>query len=196
MIHIIGDSHSRCFEQDGDKTIIAHWLGAATALNLWKKNKIIEEIILTNGRENKYWFCFGEIDCRIHIYNKHMETDVPEYVLITNTVNSYVVYLASLKCKYDISILPAPPQGTQENYFEYPHYGTREHRQEITDYFNMWLEEMCIREKVPFKDIWYNKPDYSRPLWDTKDFKEDKCYIKNSVARKHLFKYLEEHENR
>jgi len=57
MIHIIGDSHSRCFEQDGDKTIIAHWLGAATALNLWKKNKIIEEIILTNGRENKYWFC-------------------------------------------------------------------------------------------------------------------------------------------
>jgi hypothetical protein len=196
MIHIIGDSHSRCFERESDKSIVAHWLGAATALNLWKKNKSIEEIIFQNGKESRYFLCFGEIDCRIHIYNKHMETGVPEYVLITNTLNSYIGYASYLKRIYNISIMAAPPQGTQENYFEYPHYATREHRQEITDYFNMWLEEFCRRDKLPFIDIWYNKPDFVRPLWRTQDFKEDKCHIKNDVAHKLLISYLEEHENR
>jgi len=186
MIHIIGDSHCLCFE--GAKNVQTHWLGAATAMNLWKKNKLIKDIL---NDKDKFFFLFGEIDCRIHIYNKSQETEVPEYLLVNNTVQCYVSYVATLKKEADVSIMAVHPQGVQDNYFNYPFYADRKHRQQITDLFNMWLEDICSDNRVPFIDIWYNKREFERPLWRTQDFKEDLCHVKNAVAIKHLEGFLE-----
>lgn len=188
MLHIIGDSHSRTF--DGAKDTEIHWMGAVTALNIWKKNKEILPI-MEQYPKDRYFFCFGEIDCRIHIYAKAMETGVPEYIITHNTVNTYVSYAAFLRRNYDVSVMSAPPQGVQENVYEYEFYASRPHRQEITDYFNLWLESIARDNKVPFVDIWYNKPEIVRPMFPTYHFKEDACHIKNTVAIERLEAYLE-----
>jgi hypothetical protein len=187
MIHIIGDSHALTFEDAKDVEI--HWMGAATAHNLWKKNKHILSIIESNPKD-KYFFCLGEIDCRIHIYNKSVSTGVPEYILSWITVYTYTSYISSLR-NYNVSIMAVPPQGLQDNYFNYPFYATRKHRQEITDYFNMVLEGEAHRNRIPFVDIWYNKAEIVRPLLDSRHFQEDKCHIKSKFAIEKLEKYFD-----
>lgn len=184
MLQIIGDSHSLTFEDIEDTTI--HWLGAATAYNLWKKNKGVLEIL---NREDTFWFSLGEIDCRIHVYNYSMLTGVPEYVIINNTVASYTNYLFTLRNKADIAILAVPPQGFEENVYGYPYYASREHRQEITDDFNMKLESEAHRIGVKFVDIWYEKPDFRRSLWKYSYFKDDLCHIRNEIVKELVQKY-------
>jgi hypothetical protein len=189
-LHIIGDSHSRCFENVPETQI--HWLGAATAMNLWKKNVIIEKLILDSNEMDTFLFCFGEIDCRIHIYKISMETKLPEYILITNTVDTYISYINYLKKYRNLGIMAVPPQGTQGNHYKYEFYSDRKHRQQITDQVNNWLEDKCAISNIPFVDVWYTKRELERPLWRTQDFKEDECHIKNSVAGKLLMEYKNE----
>lgn len=186
MIHIIGDSHALTF--DGAPDVRCHWLGAATAMNAWKKNKRIMEII--NSNHGEFWFCFGEIDCRIHIHNKSQETGVLEYVLINSTIDCYLNYIESMKNYAKLSILAIPPQGLEDNIYNYPFYANRKHRQEITDFYNATLERSCWEHSLRFIDIWYNNASMIRSLWDSHDFKEDKCHIKNEVVIERLKGYL------
>ena len=184
MLHVIGDSHSLCYADVDDTTI--HWLGAATAHNLWKKNKVIQEFL---NPEDTFWFSFGEIDCRIQVYYQSMLTGVPEYVIINNTVACYTNYLFTLRDKADISILAVPPQGFEENTYNYSYYASREHRQEITDDFNMKLESEAHRIGVKFIDIWYEKADFRRSLWKYAYFKDDLCHIRNEIVKELVQKY-------
>lgn len=189
MIHIIGDSHSLTF--NGAPDVECHWLGAATAMNIWKKNLIIEEIIKENNQStNEFWFCFGEIDCRIHIYNRSQETRVPEYVLINNTIDCYLNYLDSKKILIKPCVMAVPPQGLEDNIYGYTYYADRAHRQDITDIFNAVLERSCWEKKLKFVDVWYNTASMTRALWDSHHFKEDKCHMKNEMAIKRLGMYL------
>ena len=188
MIHIIGDSHALTFQNA--KNVEVHWMGAATAFNLWKKNKVVSQIFRDNNSDsNRFFFCLGEIDCRIHVYNYSMLTGVPEYVIINNTVASYTNYLFTLRNKADIAILAVPPQGFEENVYGYPYYASREHRQEITDDFNMKLESEAHRIGVKFVDIWYEKPDFRRSLWKYSYFKDDLCHIRNEIVEELVEKY-------
>jgi hypothetical protein len=194
MIHIIGDSHALTFQNA--KNVEVHWMGAATAFNLWKKNKVVSQIFRDNNSDsNRFFFCLGEIDCRIHIYNKSQEYQLPEHILINATIDSYLNYISYLKLLGNVSIMTVPPQGTQENYFEYPFYADRKHRQEITDNFNNMLSVCCshgpLGKGIPLIDIWYKKAELVRPLWKTTDFQEDKCHIKTEVAKRLLEEYLE-----
>lgn len=179
-IHIIGDSHSLSFEGAG---VSCHWMGATSAMNMWKNHKLHMEILQKcNTYDSYFWFGFGEIDCRIEIYNWSQETGVPEYVLINNTVDCYLNYLASIKVYAKISVLAVPPQGWEENIYNYKFYADRKHRQEITDLFNVTLERSCWEQGLKFIDIWYTEAALERRLWGTQDFKEDNCHMKNSVA--------------
>lgn len=187
MIHIIGDSHSLTFS--GAQNVECHWLGAATAMNLWKKNKIVSKIFLDNKGQD-FWFGFGEIDCRIHIFNLSQTTGVPEYVLINNTIDCYLNYLGANKIHANISVMAAPPQGLEENVYGYPFYASRKHRQELTDLYNTMLERRCWEHGIKFIDIWYPTSSMERLLWNSQDFKEDLCHMKNEVAIKRLELYL------
>lgn len=188
MIHIVGDSHSGTF--NGANNVICHHLGAVTAFNLWKKHKTIKELLLLNPKD-KYFFCVGEIDCRIHIYNKAIYSEVPEYFLVLSSVDIYVFYLSILKKNFDISVMAVPPQGTQNNVYGYDFYADRKKRQEITDEFNVWLEIKARDNKIPFVDVWYDMPEMRRPMFPESAFKEDACHIKNSIAIERLENWLE-----
>ena len=187
MIHIIGDSHALTFQ--GAKDVEVHWMGAATAFNLWKKNKEILNILkkfVARG-EDGVWFCFGEIDCRIHTYNKSCELFLAEEFIIHNTVNSYCNYVQHIMDYEEdvVQVLTAPPQGFQENYFEYPNYASRERRQYYTDEFNSFLYDYLPPGTVV--DIWKPEAAY---LWPEEDFQEDKCHIKPEIAIARLEKYI------
>lgn len=183
-VHIIGDSHSLSFEGSG---VHCHWMGATSAMNMWKNHKLHEAIFKDwNTYDSFFWFGFGEIDCRIEIYNWSQKTGVPEYVLINNTIDCYLNYLASIKIYIKLAVLAVPPQGVEENIYGYEFYADRKHRQEITDLFNATLERCCWEQRLKFIDIWYPDSSMTRALWNSQDFKEDNCHMKNHVNKERL----------
>jgi hypothetical protein len=121
-----------------------------------------------------------------------MQHKLPEYLLIINSVELYINYLSFLKKNYDIRVLAVHPQGTQFNIYNYKYYADRKQRQEITDYFNIWLELKAKESHIPFIDIWYDKPEMERPLFSEGAFKTDSCHIKNSLVIERFEKWRKE----
>jgi hypothetical protein len=180
-IHIIGDSHALTFI-DADN-VITHWIGAATAHNLSNKYETVKHFF--SGFSDDYWFCLGEIDCRLHIYRQHKITGRTQFSLIQYTVENYLEAV-NVFDGWNLGVMAVPPQGYQDNFFEYDYYASREHRQQITDVFNFCLENRCLELEIPFIDIWKQES-----LWPEENFKEDKCHIKNEIATKFLEEYLD-----
>jgi hypothetical protein len=194
MIHIIGDSHSGCFS--GPSWVTTWWLGAATAFNLWKKNHIVQEVFSKIPKDEEIFFCFGEIDSRIHIYKSFRQSEIaPIGFFIDITAYTYVRYINTLKHNRLINIMAIPPQGIQGNFFEYEFYADRKLRQQFTDGLNFNIENLCASFNIPFVDIWENKWNLllehdDKAMWPEEDFKEDQCHIKNEVAIPLLEDYI------
>lgn len=172
MIHIIGDSHSLCFGSCSE--VITHWLGAYTAFNLWKKNEQIQRTLSTIPDADFVLFLFGEIDCRIHIYNSSMKYGVHPKTLIEMTGHNYITYLQQ-NIRREFKVLAVPPQGWANNEYKYSFYTDREIRQTYTHNLNYYLQQNLGNS---FFNIW---PEYS--LWDIADFKQDRVHLKNEVVQ-------------
>ncbi len=178
MIHIIGDSHALTFQ--GASDVVCHWMGAATAHNLYKKYEMTKTFF--DKITDKYWFCFGEIDCRIHIYRLWKKTGASRSSLIRDTVDNYL----GAVCMFDswnIAVMAVPPQGYQGNYFGYDHYAPQKLRQQFTDVFNFELENECLSRGIRFIDIW---EDTEYPI---EYFESDLCHIKKEIAVARLEEY-------
>jgi hypothetical protein len=194
-LYIIGDSH--CLTFDRVKNVEPRWQGSATAFNLWKRNAAIMGILNEAKPDEEVWFIVGEIDCRMHIYRLHMGTGiVPMEFFINMTAFAYVSYIATLKHYRKVGIMALPPQGFQDNFFDYDYYADRETRQKITHGFNLGVHCHCHEYDIPFIDIWeqgWNNLllDNEDPLWPKEDFMEDKCHVKHELASKNLEVYLE-----
>ena len=182
-VHIIGDSHALTFQ--GAKDIDCHWMGAATAHNLYKKYDLIASIFKKANDYDKFWFCFGEIDCRLHLYRQHKTHNKTEFSLIMDTTDNYIGAVNRFS-DYNIGIMAVPPQGYQDNFYDFEFYASREHRQQLTDVFNFVLENKCLQTNIPFIDIWEQEG-----LWSEESFREDACHIKNEMATQCLVRYLE-----
>lgn len=182
-LHIVGDSHSLCF--DGAKDVVPHWLGALTAFNLWKKNKLLTDLIKSIPAYDTVWFCFGEIDCRVHIYPKSIEYGINTYFLLEESAAVYHHYVDELasRANRDITCMFVPPQGDEPNTFNIELYPTRETRQDLTNKFNQEL----MYKAWSFVDIWKG----SIELWPMTNFKPDMAHIKNEIAIKYLEEYIE-----
>ena len=156
-IHTIGDSH--CIHPWKDiNGITIHYLNSKLCysvgrdgLNLSEYNIETNDIVI---------FCFGEIDCRCHVY-KHI-TDILSYqTIIDNIVNNYFISIKKAVsifnninvCVYNV----VPPLYTNSSGNpEYPHLGTNEERKEYILYFNKQLKNKCKEYNYIFFDI-YNK---------------------------------------
>ena len=161
LIHVVGDSHVVLFR--GSMPFLAHHLGATTAYNLPKKNsstrsneqlfKVIEKL----GKKDIVMLCFGEIDCRIHIYYQHKKSNEKYSIsdLIDRTITNYGEVMAQLKqlgvnfCVYCVS--PATKVG---NEYKYPFYGAPEVRSQINRMFNEKLKAFCQKNGYRFVDIY------------------------------------------
>jgi GDSL-like Lipase/Acylhydrolase family len=161
LIHVVGDSHVIPFR--GSMPFLAHHLGAATAYNLNKKNSTTKsheklfKVIDKLGKRDIVMLCFGEIDCRIHIYYQHKKSSGGYSIgeLIDRTISNYSEVMAKLKergvnfCVYFVS-----PATRVENEYKYPFYGTPEIRSGINRKFNEKLRAFCEMNGYKFIDIY------------------------------------------
>jgi hypothetical protein len=161
LIHVVGDSHVVPFR--GSMPFLAHHLGAATAYNLNKKNSTTRsyeklfQVIEKVAKRDIVMLCFGEIDCRIHIYYQHKKSSGKYLIgeLIERTISNYGEVMAQLKergvnfCVYCVS--PATMVG---NEYKYPFYGSPEIRSQINMTFNERLRIFCERNGYKFIDIY------------------------------------------
>jgi len=161
-IYIIGDSHCNSFGYHSkfekiwmNKKINEMYL-SRTAFNL-HKYKLQFEQLLEQVTSNDILLCiFGELDCRLHIYNKYRTTNTPLILLIQRTVISYINFLVQYQNKYNqLCVVHIVPPGTEPQYvWNFKYYGTREERRMITEIFNYMLMKECMNNHLPFLDVY------------------------------------------
>ena len=177
MIHVFGDSHADGF--NGHSGYVAHIVGRCTAYNLINPNSTtqggvkIGNIVSKLDAKHYLLFVFGEIDCRVHIYQKYMEhnQEHPLTKYITDTVTRYLDYVEQYKPRVIIGNIP--PAGYEGNAFNYPFYGDPNIRAYINYKYNESLEKECNRRDIPFVSI-YHETVLSDGL-------ADKRYLRDSI---------------
>ncbi|MBU1669551.1 MAG: SGNH/GDSL hydrolase family protein [Actinobacteria bacterium] len=178
VVHVIGDSHAKVFK--GEEPFVVHRLGRATAYNLRKeksttksRERLMKTVRYVDGERDSIVMVFGEIDCRIHIYDKHMESGGERSVedLIDATVSSYGEVLETLSgMGFDLYVhgVPAPVRAGNENLFDSRYYAAPGVRSYIYREFNERLKEHCRAHGYPYIDIYsriadaegFMKPEY------------------------------------
>lgn len=149
-ICVIGDSHHISFTGIG--IFVCHHLGPKLAYNIHNQNSQIQTIIKSE-QANDIIFCFGEIDCRYHIYNIHKKQNIPLIDVIENVVDRYTLYISQLNdiTKYIVNIVPT---GTQTNIYNIEFFSDIEQRTQITLEFNCKLKEYCQLRNIIFLDVY------------------------------------------
>lgn len=182
-IHTFGDSHS----DYGWSGVIKHHLGPLLCYTFGKEKLSIFDIPNCNiNHGDTVIFCFGEIDCRCHIY-KHI-TDIKTYQdIIDNIIDNYfesielnLIFLQiKLKnvCVYNV-VPPIQKYNTLENP-EYPYLGSDEERKQYVLYFNKKLKEKCIENKYIFFDIYNNYIDENGFL--RQELSDGNVHISNGI---------------
>lgn len=106
-------------------------------------------------------FCFGEIDCRCHIW-KHINESRTYENIIDNIIEKYVesikrCVIKKLKnvCIYNVVPPVEKSRFLNENKY-YPLLGSDEDRKNYTLYFNSCIERVCNENGWIFFDV-YNK---------------------------------------
>ncbi len=180
LYHVIGDSHSWAFKRH--RSFIVHNIGPATAYNLASPGstvrsyeKLFRIIDRMNTKRDAVIMVFGEIDCRVHIFNQYMKNNgkVPVAALIDRTIENYNKILKALNGRgvnfYVYGVLPAtqhvfryPPYATlrmRETLFRefnerYPYLAPPGVRAEIHRLYNERLRELCRENRYKFIDIY------------------------------------------
>jgi len=196
----------------GYKLLTIHTFGDSHALFPWKNIHIKDVVIKYNhlgprlmysiGRDgfdisgygvqpgDVVIFCFGEIDCRRHIYKykEHYKQN------IDNMVENYFKMIDKNKevipdsriCVYNI-IPPVRKNDAPVNPL-FPHSGTDEERKTYVAYMNSKLREHCKNKDYIFFDIYNSYVDKSGFL--NKKLKDASVHIKNPV---YIIKFITDH---
>lgn len=167
LIHVIGDSHVHAFE--GNRLFYVHHIGMPTAYNLKNKDsttnsnkKLFAIINKLNTKLDRVIMVFGEIDCRIHIYNQYKKSNkkVTLSKLIERTISSYGEVLDQLACKgVTFFVCSVPPAAKQKNVYKYPHSAPPKIRSRINKEFNEKLKKFCRNRGYGYIDIYQKVHD-------------------------------------
>jgi len=185
MIWVIGDSHCQVYSVSDE--IEYKWVGAGTAFNLinddseTQARQKIFEIIKQQGKDQKYLFLFGEIDCRMHIclhYSKiPLRKLMPMETYVKPTVDRYFQFLMELKNRgLIIAPMTIPPAGSDQiTKYGYHHPTTAEVRGKIHKCFNDLLKAGCVERGLPCVDF------YDRVVGEDglvrSCYSEDSCHL-------------------
>jgi len=175
-IHCIGDSHS-CFFYGSDEynvntkdcidSLLPYFkvypVGPALAYNLGtlgtmtKGREIIfgmlEKLISVGSR---IMLCFGEIDCRYHIFRQARIQQKDFRIIAEDCVRRYFDFIKEIKAKgYEVLVWATIPSARDFGYYDpnYPRLGTCEERNCITKYFNEKLKSLLDGESIKFISI-------------------------------------------
>lgn len=187
-VHTIGDSHSGF----GWTNITQHHLGPVLCYSFGKEKLNRCDIRNFNIKDgDSVIFCFGEIDCRCHIY-KHITNTLTYQNIIDNIVNNYFeaielnVITSQIKlknvCVYNV-VPPVQKYNTVEN-TKYPYLGSDDERKQYVLYFNEKLKEKCIEKKYIFFDVYNSYIDNNGFL--RKDLSDGNVHISNGIYISHF----------
>lgn len=182
MIHILGDSHSLTYSNS--KNVECHWMGALTAHKLDTKSTVVTQ--LDKYPNDTWWLQFGEIDCRIHFYNKARGNPSILSNLIYETAQRYGKFIKLLSKLYNISVMATPPQGPVGNVYGYEFYADQEQREFIRDKFNVTLALVLADSDIDFIDI------YPHGITPRLFFEKDLTHLNKEIASIYIDLYLKE----
>lgn len=160
-IYLIGDSHVLMHRSLEPEVICSHF-GACTAYGLMNPDsrtgglktlqKFLEE---HNPKEVMMIPAFGEIDCRVLIYMKHIQHNAPLDIMVNIVVDRYFWAIdLILENKFDVAIHIPIPAVWQTNEYKLPHYASEEIRGEISTMFTDALKYKCKKRGIAFYDPW------------------------------------------
>ena len=167
-IAAVGDSHSlRCFENHAliaDSKIYFGYnkLDGKTAYNIERHDKKVKKII-TPIKDKHIIFVFGEVDVRIHIKLKHVQSGKPVETLLYNTAEKYTNYVAKLRMSgFDIHVFNVIPTGNfkgeqfekWKNKLQFPFDTSYEERKSYTIRLNTKFNTCCTSKHIPFINVY------------------------------------------
>jgi len=175
LFHVIGDSHIQAFK--GTFPFIVYHLGAATAyglLNERSRTNAGSRVFVISGRIDKKNDCvilsFGEVDCRIHVYNVFMKNDKKTSMsdIIDNIIERYGQFLKEYqKQNINFFVWGIPPACFQDNVYNVQYYrpdgslgetgpqyyATEDIRAAINKEFNEKLSVYCKTNNIKYINI-------------------------------------------
>jgi hypothetical protein len=162
LVYFIGDSHVRVF--DLERGMFTYAISSSTAHNLINihsatnsRRLVFEALSKVNRKRDVVVMVFGEVDCRFHFYYQYIKNEgkVTIEELVNRTILNYGVVLREIKEKeFLICVCGVMPACILGNNVSYPYYGATDVRANITKVFNKKLQVLCVRNNIPFIDIY------------------------------------------
>ena len=158
-IHTFGDSHS-LYGWKEIPNINIHHLGPILCYSIGKDGLTrlnIKNYNVTNN--DMVIFCFGEIDCRCHIYKHISENKSYEKIIVEiidnyfKTIQQNILQFSNLRT-YIYNVVPTVQKYNTEENPDYPYLGSDEERKQYVLYFNKILKEKCDEYKFGFFNIY------------------------------------------
>lgn len=164
-IHLIGDSHTIMYK-GLEPFIKTYHFGACTAYSLLNEHSVTDSFKKLNSfvkEKNPYDHCiifgFGEIDCRVLIYYKMIEYDISMNDMIDIVIYRYLAAVNFVKNKgFNVIIHGNVPAVLQKNDYNLKYYGDLETRASISWRFNKFLQFLCVNNRIPYYDMYYELP--------------------------------------
>ena len=199
-IYCFGDSHCNIFREKNTPFIDifeVYHVGPALAYSLCKegtktgaREKILDKL-LDIPKDNYLMFCFGEIDCRLHLFKQSNLQKKTIKRVIYKCVKRYISFLKEIKNKgYRVIVFgPIATTWTRKHLYNQSRsiVGTEEERNKITLEFNECLGNKCEEENIIFISIFLEtiKNEYKT---NRKLYSKDECHLK--VKRKKVFSLI------
>eukprot|EP00747_Dinoflagellata_sp_TGD_P059377 gnl/TRDRNA2_/TRDRNA2_151539_c2_seq1.p1 gnl/TRDRNA2_/TRDRNA2_151539_c2~~gnl/TRDRNA2_/TRDRNA2_151539_c2_seq1.p1 ORF type:complete len:388 (-),score=66.12 gnl/TRDRNA2_/TRDRNA2_151539_c2_seq1:81-1220(-) len=197
--HTVGDSHST---YGWHRSVVVHHLGPLLCYNVHRMNleAMCGDAVDPSERieaGDAVCFCFGEIDCRAHVF-RHCGDSKRYQDVIDEIISSYFGYLQSQMPKmpqgvrffiYNV-VPPVRREGQHEN-TAFPFWGSDEERLSYVVYFNARLKVLCGHLGYTFFDIYDSYADADGFL--LKEYSDGSVHIKDGrfiVERMHLLRVL------
>lgn len=187
-IHVIGDSHTKIFRQR--RPFRTYHVGPSTAYKLasdhstfHSKQRLFRVVRWAVRRDDRVILVFGEIDCRIHIYNTYMKNEKRQAIseLIGDTITRYGGVLDTLKrAGVNLFVYSVPPVGEAENIFGYTHYASIKTRSAINREFNALLNDRCTENGYEFIDVYSKVVDENGLI--VKEYEGDEVHLNDMVV--------------
>ena len=196
MIFTFGDSHSR-FGFNDISNIRINELGARLCYTFGNLKLEILNIKNYDVKENDIViFCFGEIDCRAHIYKLVNENTSYEQIIDSITYNYFEAVKKNVEQYKNIKTIiynVVPPSDVSlihtkeeiqnkvlvKHKTELPWKGSNEERMKYHLYFNKKIKDLCIKNNYIFMDVYDRYCDSNGFL--KRELSDYNVHIKNSI---------------
>lgn len=164
VIHTFGDSHADKHHSHwgniNNANIITHHLGGRLMYTFGKQGLKLCNIKNFGVNENDIViFCFGEIDCRTHVF-KHITNENSYQEIITEIVINYFKAIHENVKQYEnlsVSVYNVIPP-TRGFYcapdHPYPFLGTNEERKTYYTFMNEQIKNLCKKHNYFYFDIY------------------------------------------